>query len=365
MQITLLFPDALLVAPNSIDPVCALARRVFARAQLINESDDQAAVPLQMPWERWLRDRFSLPERASVEAASLFQDVRDRGPAHWWRVSPVHLHLGLDHVVLHNPTELHMSAEQARGLADAIAPTLAQAGLGLTIAHPQRWYLRSLDGKPGLLDELDAKGWRAASGRNIEPYSPTGSRARHWRGLITEIQMTWHEHPINRDREAKGLPAINSLWLDGLAQAATESNFDVLFSDLVPVAGLVSSVKPRPAISADAVSLSAATAPLRLHDPAQFGRSDLRANARVLFVADSSNFTPTETDAAAVELWRYLADSIATAQTLSVRGGKRPDAFLRVVLSGNRRLIELDMKPQKRFAFWRKLDPKPWFEWQA
>ncbi|MGZ8255963.1 MAG: regulator, partial [Burkholderiaceae bacterium] len=33
--------------------------------------------------------------------------------------------------------------------------------------------------------------------------------------LLTEIQMTWHAHPVNEAREARGEPTINSLWLHG------------------------------------------------------------------------------------------------------------------------------------------------------
>ena len=32
---------------------------------------------------------------------------------------------------------------------------------------------------------------------------------------MTEVQMLWHEHPVNLARERRGLPAINSMWFWG------------------------------------------------------------------------------------------------------------------------------------------------------
>jgi hypothetical protein len=39
--------------------------------------------------------------------------------------------------------------------------------------------------------------------------------------LQNEVQMAWFEHPLNEAREARGLPAINSIWLH--AQGALRS----------------------------------------------------------------------------------------------------------------------------------------------
>jgi hypothetical protein len=36
-----------------------------------------------------------------------------------------------------------------------------------------------------------------------------------WNRLLTEIQMTWHEHPANAAREARGEATVNSVWLHG------------------------------------------------------------------------------------------------------------------------------------------------------
>jgi len=35
---------------------------------------------------------------------------------------------------------------------------------------------------------------------------------RNWHALMNEIQMLWHDHPVNRAREADGLPVVNAAW---------------------------------------------------------------------------------------------------------------------------------------------------------
>src|SRR5690606_38216705 len=42
---------------------------------------------------------------------------------------------------------------------------------------------------------------------------------RPWRRLLNEIQMAWHEHPVNEARVARGVPPVNALWLYGGARA--------------------------------------------------------------------------------------------------------------------------------------------------
>lgn len=54
-----------------------------------------------------------------------------------------------------------------------------------------------------------------AAGRPIGPFLPGGPAALHWRRLLNEVQMLLFHHPVNQRREARGEPAINSLWLWG------------------------------------------------------------------------------------------------------------------------------------------------------
>jgi hypothetical protein len=50
-------------------------------------------------------------------------------------------------------------------------------------------------------------------GRNVDRW--LGSGARLIRRLQNEAQMLLHEHPLNAERERRGLLAVNSFWLSG------------------------------------------------------------------------------------------------------------------------------------------------------
>src|SRR5258707_13045446 len=50
--------------------------------------------------------------------------------------------------------------------------------------------------------------------------------------LQNEVQMAWFEHPVNEAREARGLPAVNSIWFHAQGSAQpVKSPFARVFSD--------------------------------------------------------------------------------------------------------------------------------------
>ena len=55
----------------------------------------------------------------------------------------------------------------------------------------------------------------ALLGQDLGDWWPTAHMWRLWRKRVNEIQMAWHDHPVNQAREDKGLPAINGIWLYG------------------------------------------------------------------------------------------------------------------------------------------------------
>jgi hypothetical protein len=52
----------------------------------------------------------------------------------------------------------------------------------------------------------------------LSDWWPQEDSLREWRRLLNEIQMVWHEHPVNLARAERGEVPINSLWLFGGAQ---------------------------------------------------------------------------------------------------------------------------------------------------
>ena len=80
----------------------------------------------------------------------------------------------------------------------------------LTAPCPQRWYLY-LPEAPLISTVSPGE----IAGQTIDPNLPHGRDAAVWHALMNEVQMLFHQHPVNAQREASGEPTINSLWFWG------------------------------------------------------------------------------------------------------------------------------------------------------
>ncbi|HVL57697.1 MAG TPA: hypothetical protein VM491_14445 [Burkholderiaceae bacterium] len=185
-------------------------RALLRDSQLLEQQASPALAPPEAPHEQWLRRAFRLPSDDSVAAHAALADGVEP-PC--WRLDPVHVHVGRDHLVLTDPALLQVSADDAAALAQAIEPLLRDESLALDARTPSRWYLRETDPQRAL--RVSAKSLASAVGRSIELYLPEGADARRWRRLLNEIQMTWFDHPVNRQRAQRALAPVNSVWLCG------------------------------------------------------------------------------------------------------------------------------------------------------
>ena len=153
-------------------------------------------------------------------------DGIDPGQRAWGLVSPVHWHLGTDQVSLTDPELLQLDEQGSRALFEAVKPLLVEEGLDFVFGHALRWYVahESLAGlRTASLDRV--------VGRNVDPWLGSGADApalRRWRRLQAEVQMLLHSHPLNSEREARGLLPVNSFWLSGCGRAAVASAAGVL-----------------------------------------------------------------------------------------------------------------------------------------
>jgi hypothetical protein len=108
------------------------------------------------------------------------------------------------------PSLLHMDAEEAAALADAVRDHFPQLAANLRSPVPTRWYLGA--------DEpfgLDTTAPADAIGDDVDRNLPRGAGRRQWLGFVNEVQMLWFEHPVNQARERRGEPVVSSLWLHG------------------------------------------------------------------------------------------------------------------------------------------------------
>src|SRR5262249_11360457 len=126
----------------------------------------------------------------------------------WMRADPVHLSVGLDGLGLDGA-----ALEITQAEADALAATLNRHfgdGPAFHALRPERWYVR-LPAAP----DIDTTPLSAARGTSIGDKLPSGADATRFRALMNEVQMALHEHPVNAERDARGVPSVNSVWFWG------------------------------------------------------------------------------------------------------------------------------------------------------
>ncbi|NKJ48583.1 regulator [Burkholderia sp. SG-MS1] len=221
--------------------------RLIARATLVERvvgEDFQRT----LPHERWVARQFgALPagaaaaDEAPLAPYMLRADGGDPGDATWACVQPVHVRIAHDHLVLIDPASLDLSDDEAGALLAVARPLIEELGVRIEAPKPARWYL-SGDGFGTLAGASPLR----ASGRNIEIWLPheahSGERSRAWMKLQNEVQMAWFEHPVNEAREARGLPAVNSIWFHAQGAARpVHSPFARVFSDAAATRGLAMS----------------------------------------------------------------------------------------------------------------------------
>lgn len=210
MHLTLLLPGALLpreVVRALAEPLAASAlASLLARAQVAGDSE--AEVP---PHLAWLGEHLFLGQTPLATAPYAAAALSGHAPApdlSLWHADPVHLELARDHVAL-VPLTAPPSEDDAGALVAAANALATEAGAEF-VRIGDRWFLRTARDW-----ELAAKPLAATFYQPLHAVLPVGRDAAVWNRLLTEIQMTWHAHPVNEAREARGEATVNSVWLHG------------------------------------------------------------------------------------------------------------------------------------------------------
>lgn len=126
---------------------------------------------------------------------------------------PVHLSLQRDSFSLDWPLSQRISHEEAQGLINDLNRHFHEDGLQFVIGGSGRWYLL-LHAPPEIHTCLP----EVAAGRLIDDYKLQGAGAPRWQRILNEIQMLLFVHPVNQQREERGEPPINSLWLHSVGR---------------------------------------------------------------------------------------------------------------------------------------------------
>jgi hypothetical protein len=208
MNCHLLVPG--LVAPEDAGPRADGALRLPALETMLarGEARELPASSLEL----WLAGAFRVTGGHDLPfgALSLRGDAMDPGEDCWLRADPAHLRLHGDRVLLAPASRLDIRAAEAAALTGALNAHFAGEGLEFIAPTPLRWYVRTR-GEPRMRTTPTAE----VADRGVARSLPEGEDGARWRAVINETQMLLHAHPCNDDREARGAPPVNCVWLWG------------------------------------------------------------------------------------------------------------------------------------------------------
>jgi hypothetical protein len=345
VTLTLLCPGAL---ANPVEPERVLARVPFIHRALrrlvllplnvdaqpaagLSENPGGVSNPRETPEESWLRQQFKIPQRFrlgafAAQGASGVTQAR-------LVVRPVHLHIGLDHLVLSAPSELQLSADESADLMNSANDWLLQEGVRFEALSADLWNTVLADDSAQTLTQLDAASSRMATGRNIDAWMVQGPKARTWRRLCNEVQMLWHTHPVNQRREARGAMVINGLWLEGGFGPLPPTQYDQLIATDPAWQGLARAA----GLGADQlVSANLQDVEKRL--------ADTDPHRRVLAISDDWHRSLLSGDAA-----QWLAAWSSLDQLLAAMAARVGVSQIQLICTGQRSCWQLRLSAQARW----------------
>ena len=136
-------------------------------------------------------------------------------------LQPVHLHATRDHLILMGQSQIDLTEKESSQLLKVALPFIEE-DFQSTVLFQNRhyWFIPA-----GPFTSLESYSVDQAHGRNIDWWMPRDTQeegiAKRWRKLQNEIQMLWHIGSVNEEREQRGMPSINSIWISGIGKLNT------------------------------------------------------------------------------------------------------------------------------------------------
>jgi hypothetical protein len=150
---------------------------------------------------------FGMDESTPVAPLTYHADCGRAPPGYVMRADPVHLRADQSSLRLFESHSFTLGQAEADALVAAFNDFYTGYGWRLEAPVPTRWYLQ-VDEPPS----IDTTSPAALAGEDINPSLPRGESARTWHAMLNEVQMLFHVHAVNLERERRGQPVINSLW---------------------------------------------------------------------------------------------------------------------------------------------------------
>ena len=172
--------------------------------------------------------RLCLSGQAASEAVGENEKNTDAA-CHLVRADPVYLKADRDNATLIAPEQLQLTEDEADQLLLALNAFNKDEGLIFFRHEPDEWFMSGMQA-----DALETYPPSFLANRKAGSFLPDGDAAADWRRLLTELQMLLHAHPVNEQRQQRGLMPVNSVWFWGGAELPEpEASRDtvILFAD--------------------------------------------------------------------------------------------------------------------------------------
>jgi len=207
-----------------------------------------------VPYEGWLCQAFQVERQHDWPVApfTLAIDGGEIADSYWLRADPAHLKIGRDRLVMIESALFDLRADEAQAMVSSLNTHFAGRELAFFAPAPKRWYAK-VPRTPELVTFCASE----VAGRDVQSFLPTGRDALQWHGIFNEVQMLLYAHAANADREERGEPIVNSVWLwGGGVQAQIHGRpYDRVWSnDALAVALAVTADVPGTGCPADAAS---------------------------------------------------------------------------------------------------------------
>jgi hypothetical protein len=233
----LLVPFAHAIGEEALPATPQMQKLLSTWAEVARDDADEwhFTPPQERVLARALGWRADAPAPWAAQQAAA--DGINVGAQAWGLLTPTHWRLGADAVHLADPAALALDEASSRALLAVLRPWFEEERFTVAWGAPLRWYVAH----PSLA-ALHTASLDRVIGRNVDRWLPTQPEAHLIRRLQNEAQMLLYEHALNAEREARGLPVVNSFWLSGCGVAQVEAAHDVVVDDRLRAAALAQDV---------------------------------------------------------------------------------------------------------------------------
>jgi len=217
MHFTLLVPGALLPGElavalteslNTPHLKARLARATEGATEEATEVERGVSSRTGAAHLNWLANKlFGQPAPVPTAPYAYTQLAGKPAPAYVWHADPVHIEVARDHLLVQALGNDRLTLEESGPLL-AAANEFASAADCEFVGVGEHCFLLSESEW-----QIDARPLSTVIEGTVE--MPTGRDAQIWNRLHNDIQMAWHAHDANAEREVKGMRTINAIWLHG------------------------------------------------------------------------------------------------------------------------------------------------------